>query len=605
MSALLVVVVLVGVIVAVAVARDRAGDAATSDGAGGHNTLRRVFVYSLALLGAVLTASGLSGALRVALATFGASALVRDTDRALALGLALTLVGLPVWMLAWRAAGRQVERSVGERWTRGRRLHLNAVRIIALGVAIPAAVQTGLWLVAVEPYDAGPLARLLVWGALWAYHECVAGEVAFGSERTRRSDRVEVYVAATAGFALLASSIGRILTRSMEAVFDVVARSDVLIEGASLGFELRSAVAGAVVGVAVWWWHWFAAGSRDAGSVGWFVYVFLVGVLSGTVTAVISASILLHRVLAWALAATEQPASLHFDVVPQALAALAVGIAVWGYHRAALREALGPSAERGKASVSEPEGGDQIWSGPERIYRYLVTAAGMLTAAGGVATILTVGFDLTVPGRTLIEAPGGVRDVVATGVTLLLVGAPLWAVFWQVVQRQVQHHPAERTALARRILIFGAFGAAIIVAVVALSILLVELLEALLSGQVSATLIEEQRWSIGLVLTAAAVSVHYGLVLREDRAAAPSIPPPVEPRHIVVVVPRSAELAGRLGERLDAGVTVWERDDLTVERMPDALVDTIANDVAATAAQRVIVIVEEDGTVRSLPLRAT
>jgi hypothetical protein len=341
--------------------------------------------------------------------------------------------------------------------------------------------------------------------------------------------------------------------------------------------------------------------------VGWFVYLFLVGVLSGTVTAVVSASILLHRVLAWMLGATEQAARVHFDAVPSALAALVVGVAVWGYHRAVLREVLprgdAPAGERVRASASEPVGGDQVWSGPERIYRYLVTAAGMVTAAGGVATILVVGLDLAVPGRTLVEAPGGARDVVAVGVTLLLIGAPLWAVFWRIVQRQVQHHPAERNALARRILIFGAFGAAIIVAVVALSILLVELFEQLLTGRLSATVIEQQRWSIGLVLAAGAVSVHYGLVLREDRAAVPAGPPATQPTHVIVVAPRSAELAGRLGERLDASVTVWERDDVAVERLSDTVVDTIAEGVARTAAKRVVMIVEDDGTVRSLPLR--
>jgi hypothetical protein len=250
MRALVLVLVLGGVIVAVLAARDRAGDAAAGGDGGGHSTLRRVFVYSLALLGVVLTASGLSGLLRVALASFGAS-LVRETDRALALGLALTLVGLPVWMLAWRAAARQVERSAAERWTRGRRMYLNGVRVIALAVAIPAAVQTGLWVVAVEPYDAGPLARLLVWGAVWAYHERVAGEVAFGSDHTRRSDRIEVYLAATAGFALLAVAAGQILARSLRAVFDLVVGSDVLVEGAGLGSELRAAACSAVVGAVV------------------------------------------------------------------------------------------------------------------------------------------------------------------------------------------------------------------------------------------------------------------------------------------------------------------------------------------------------------------
>lgn len=64
-------VLLVAVIVAAVVARERSDGAGGADGDGGHDTLRRVFVYSLALLGAVLTASGLSGVLRAALEPLG------------------------------------------------------------------------------------------------------------------------------------------------------------------------------------------------------------------------------------------------------------------------------------------------------------------------------------------------------------------------------------------------------------------------------------------------------------------------------------------------------------------------------------------------------
>ncbi|MDQ3931677.1 MAG: DUF5671 domain-containing protein, partial [Actinomycetota bacterium] len=375
---------------------------------------------------------------------------------------------------------------------------------------------------------------------------------------------------------------------SLGALYELAMGAQVLLESSSLGLELRSGTVSAAVGVALWWWHWLVVGRRDVGSTGWFVYLFLVGVLSGTVTVVVAGSILLHRVLAFALSATDEPTAVHFDVVPSAVAGLIVGIAVWGYHRAALRES---ETARGAA-----------WSGPERIYRYLVTAAGMLTAAGGIATVLVVGLDLVVPGRTLVHAPGGIRDVVAVGLTLLLIGVPLWGGFWSAIQRRIRADATERGMLARRLLIFGAFGVAIITTVVALSVLLFELFDAAFAGELSARLIEEQRWSISLLLTAGAISVHYGLVLREDRAQAPEETAPVRLRAVIVVASRPESLAERLRKRLEVRVTAWERHDVESGDLPDAEVDAIVDRLRQVGAARALMIVGVGGQVQLIPV---
>ena len=579
--------VIIGIVIAVVVSR---GDDGPSDSDDGHGTLRRVFVYSFTLLGAILTASGLSGIVRVVLETFGGSTLVSETDRGLALGLALTVVGLPVWLLAWRAAQGDTTGSEAQRASRGRRLYLAAVRVVALSIAVPYAVQTGQWLAGTETYGAEAVARMLVWGALWAYHERVATEVPFGSDRTRRVDRLEVYLAATAGSAMLAGAVGDMLGRSLQSLYGTAVGVPRLVEAGGIGLGLRTVVVVAVVGAALWAWHWLSVARRDAGSTGWFVYLFLVGILAGTVTAVGSLSVLIHRVIAWLLGAADEAAGAYFDVIPTAIAGLVVGVAVWGYHRSVLREATGGGPrERG-------------WSAPERIYRYLVAAAGMLTAAGGIATVLVVGLDVLVPGRTVVDAPGGVRDVVAVGLTLLIVGLPLWWWSWSSIEAQVDEEPAERNELPRRVLIFGAFGVAIVTTVVALSILLYELFDAVLVGDLTVDLIEEQRWSIALLLTAGAVTVHYGLVLREDRAKAPERAARRPLREVIVVTPAGADLAGTLRDRLEVEVTEWERRDVGAGDPPTVDVERVVGALEQVTSPRALVIVEADGTFRTVPL---
>lgn len=591
---LLALLLLIGIVAAFLIARDSSdGDGTGTADDDGHGTLRRVFVYSLVLLGAVLTASGLSGILRVVLEGLGGTTLVSESDRGLALGLSLTVVGLPVWLLAWRAAQRDAGTSPAERRSSGRRMYLAAVRLISLGVAVPYAVQTGLWLVGEDPYGAEALSRTVVWGLVWAYHERLAREVPFGGEGTHRVDRVEVYLAAAAGFALLATSVGGLLALSLEAIYESWVGVASLVGGA-IGPDLRTAAVGAVVGGALWGWHWTGVARRDAGSTAWLLHLFLVGVLSGTATVVVSGSVLLHSLLAWALGAAEVSAAGHFDVVPSAVAGLLVGAAVWGYHRAVLREV----ADVDRLDVDRARG----WSGPERIYRYLMTAAGMLTSAGGIVTIVMVGLDLAVPGRTVVSAGGGPRDVVAVGLTLLLIGVPLWAWSWTAVQRRARTEPSERNTLARRVLIFGAFGIAIVTTVVASSVLLFELFDAVLAGELTTRLIEERRWSIALLLTAGAVSVHYGLVLREDRARAPTEETRVRLRQVVLVAPRAHEVAEILRGQLDAEVTAWDRRDVGGGEPAAVDIDGALGSLSRLSVPRALVVVEEDGTFRAIPL---
>lgn len=585
MLGLAVLVVVVGGVIAFLWRDPGAGDAPGDDDGG--SALRRVFVYAVALLGAVLTASGMSSMLRVLLESLTGTPLVLTDGRGLALGLSLTIVGSPVWVLAWLAAERAVERDTAERTALPRRLHLAAIRTVALAVAVPAAIDAGEWLAAAGPTDPSAVARLIGWGITWALHEHLASsEHRFGSPDTHRIDRLFVYATAASGLWLAGAATASALGRALDQLYGA-AGTPLLVTSRLTAIELRTAAVTVAIGGALWARYWIALARRDAGSRAWLSYVFIAGVLAGLATAITSGSVLLHRVVAWMIGAATEPAMRHFAVAPTAIAAAVVGIAIWGYHRAALRELDDPSAV----------------GGAERGHRYVLAAAGMLTTATGIATIVGIGIDLLLPGRPLVGAPTGVRDAVAIGLTLLLIGVPLWAVHWSQVQERVRRDPAERTTVARRALILGAFGAATVVAVVAASVLLYELFDAVLGGALSATLVEEQRWSIAVLLTAGAVSVHYGLVAREDRDVAPPRERRPALREVVVVAADGSLIGDMLRRRLDIRVTVWDRADTDTADTSDDDVDALVHDLTLLEVPRALVLVPGDGGFEVVPLR--
>jgi hypothetical protein len=527
------------------------------------STLRSVFVYGLALVGVMVAASGLAGLLRVVLEALSVQVLEAETDTAVARGLSLTLTGLPVWLLAWRSAERVAAVSATGERAPLRRLYLAVTRLVALSLAAGSAVPVVLWLLAARPFDGGALAWLIVWGTVWSYHERVATRRSTGLPGASLFDRVEVYIAAAAALAAAASWLGVLASRALETVYRAAVDAPVLVGTPTAGpLDWRAATAAAAVAGAAWWWHWLGRARGDAGSRLWLAVVFLPGVLGGAVAALSGGGIALHLGLGWLLRAADEPAVVHFALLPDALAAVVVGAAAWGYHRAHLSE---------QAALRDRKG-------PERTYWYLVAGAGLVTAAAGVDVVLGLGLDLAVPGELLVGSGAQLRDLVAVGLTLLIVGSPVWGLAWRHAQRVAATDLGERVSLPRRFLIFVVFGVSALTAISALGVVLFQLFEVLLEGQLSASLVEEQRWSLAALITAGAVSAYYGLVWREDRAAlhstgreqaagpspAPAGPAAAAPgvatsalREVVVVDAADSSLVAGLRQRLAVPVVHW------------------------------------------------
>src|SRR5665811_1061041 len=124
----------------------------------------------------------------------------------------------------------------------------------------------------------------------------------------------------------------------------------------------------------------------------------------------------------------------------------AVGVATWAYHRFVLDS--GPA--RARTNI-------------DRFYDYLLAAFGLAVTAGGIATLITYALWAVVG----TEITGSDRDVIAVALTLLIVGAPLWGVYWARAQGERKRHGADEVqATTRRIYVFSVLGITGLVALV-------------------------------------------------------------------------------------------------------------------------------------------
>jgi len=501
MIAIVLVLLLLGAAIAIVAVASRDRRPGVDPGIG---TPRRLFLYLLALLGLVGAANGVAWLLQAGVgALIGDAELTRDAT--IALGVALTVVGLPAWAAFWGGAQRALRAHPHEADFLLRKLYLYGVLVAAVVTAGLAAADLLAAAFGVErraPVESASV--LLVWAAVWAFHRRVERREPPATEAGRTLRSMHVYGLAVAALAVLAFSLGDALHAVLDAAYRALLGQASLVSStfAAAPLALRLGGANALVAAVVWWWY----GHRSARprSDGWprAVALYAFGVAPGAVAVLSAASVLLYRALQFALVGGS--AAERFDVLPGVLAAVVVGGGIWGIQTARARadEALDPP--RGRAG--------------RRANAYLLAAIGLVGVAVGLVQALSAAVGALAPA-TVTLVGDALRDAAILATTLFVVAGPLWAATWARLQRRARAEPdVERPATSRRLYLTLAFGIGVAVALVAASVVVYDVVSALLDGRGLAVL-WTVRGSLATALVAAAIGGYHGALLREDRAA--------------------------------------------------------------------------------------
>jgi hypothetical protein len=547
--------VMVGIVVVIVRAISKRGSSTEGSGV----AVRRFFQYLIMLVMLTLVGIGVAGLLEAA--ATATTAATQDTA-AVASSIAFVLVGLPVLGGLAVFTKRRLNSDPNEQRSFGWSLYLTVALIGSLITTMSLTTAFIGELLDARLVDRSLLIPALVWGAVWAGHWWIA-------RRWSVPDRMQLHLLIGSGAGLIAAAIGAgiAVAALLSEFYDVMFNVTVIDDGP------ETLVRGAVilaVGAPVWLWYWLRNARRTERTMFWLAYVLLVGVLGGVVTAVTGAGVIVFGILWWFLADVSGSASAHFDILPGALATIAVGAAVWAYHGIV----LGDRETRERTEL-------------DRVYDYLLSGVGLLLTAGGIATLISAGLD-AVGGEEIVSDSGG--EISAVALTLLAVGIPLWLRYWATIRRFRSADPeAEVLSPTRRIYLFLLFGVSGLVAVINLIIVVYVLVEDLLEGTFEAGTISTLAVPVGLLLTAGAVAWYHFAVFHEDRAIAPE----KEERPVVreVIVVGGEQMVSRISSGTDARVRAFRVID------PPTAADTLDDVLAALALEtheRVVVVAEDD-----------
>ena len=481
-------------------------------------SIRRLYFYAVAFVSLELVLWGLIGLLR----SIVSSQIIADRAGILAQGMALVLVGVPVFLIHWlwaqRAAGRdEEERSAG-------------LRAIFLYAALFATVVPVV-------HNLLPLANRL----LLATAKLPVERALFGPLQSWTDNLIAILINL-----LMAAYFWSILREEWRAKADVDNLADVrrlyryvwvlygvlmLIFGSQqvlryilqvpssmLGGPGRDLfINGAVlilIGTPVWYLAWRSAQaalheSREQDSL-LRLGVLYVLALGGVFSVLTAGAGLLATLLRRLLGEPSSAAELLTRLGLYASVIVPLGT-VWAYYGQWLRHEI--------ESDEAPQGK----SGKLRLYAYILSLIGLAATVFGLASLLWVIIELALG----IEPVGGdvFRRQLAGALSALVVALPLWMQSWRPMQAEALRTDesgdhARRSVLRKAYLYLVLFGSVIGGMVSAVS-LVYQLIQAALTGDTSGSFLPDVLSKLQLLaLFVLMLTYHLGTLRRDGAMAA-------------------------------------------------------------------------------------
>ncbi len=460
-------------------------------------TIRRLYAYAASLAALEVWLWSL-----VSLLTKALKGNAWQRPENLAGALAGFLIGLPVFALHWRWVQREAASEPEERASAVRAWALYLALALTWGMVFHAAAALlGRALETALPLPVGArlfpdigwaraTALLLVYAPVgWYFSRVLAADSAAPAEARATARRWYRLVWLSYGLVWLALGLQQTLT--------VFAPPPGIFSRALLTKFAAQGVVLLAGGLTVWaWWgrQWWRAAWRDEAGrrstvpVGFLMLWALVGLSVSLV--VLGAAIARLLLLAFGDVAS---AYVSTRLV------LTVGVpwlAVW----------LG--AQWGLARFL------RAWEAPRRAGAYrtllsIIAFGGLATVSGGVLALLN---HLTAAWFGNLSGHGAL----AAGITLLLLGLPLWALPWRALQAEAQADAAARHTPLRRGYLYLVLFVALLGLMGFATALTFQVLRAVLGGRFST---RQFVFAAGMAAWAGGVLLYHALVLRADRRA--------------------------------------------------------------------------------------
>ena len=421
------------------------------------------------------------------------------------LGLAMTIIGGPLWFMFWRAIQHRVTGNQEEIGAGMRKFYLNLILLVTALTGLNTLGGFLIWLIAgvqLASFSAGGLAAFVVAGIIWYYHWRVSETEGHPSPASRTLRRWYVYYLSAFGLVWLAA--GPVLLINSAVVSLPVVGT--IVRGQFWNGTSQMSVVWIVLGGLTWYFHWSRMASGDFDSVLRQVYFYLLAIFGAAIAALVALTVTIYQIFIWIVGGVTASAGQHFQFLGWAIPTILVGVAIWAYHRSLAEEEASQTNER--------------WLSPQRIHFYLMSFLGLGTLVSGLVAIfgLFLGFIVSGASTQIAEAPGWWRGQLSLSLALLLVGTLMWLYYWsRILQRAVAGGIAESQSRSRRIYLYVIVGASIVALAASLVNVVYQLLNGILQSTSGLDILRYSKWSLQALIVAAPLLWYHWQITRADQ----------------------------------------------------------------------------------------
>jgi hypothetical protein len=154
----------------------------------------------------------------------------------------------------------------------------------------------------------------------------------------------------------------------------------------------------------------------------------------------------------------------------------------------------------------------------------------------------------------------GATNALLAAATLLIVGGPVWWIFWHRITIAVTLLPeAEHVSPTRRVYLFILFGLGGMVAVVTLLLGVFFVFDDIFKASFGYQTIRRIRFALSILITTGAIAGYHWLIYRSERDSMTISAR--GPRLVILVGPKGAELARAVSKFTGGRVQSWTRKD--------------------------------------------
>ena len=479
-------------------------------------SIRRLYFYLVAFISIEVVLWGL-----VALLRSIANDAVSGGADALAQALALILVGVPIFLIHWLWAQRASARDEEEKTATLRALFFYAILLATLVPVVQnllsfidrALIQgAGLGVgrafsIFREQTLADNLIAIAMNGVVAAYFwNILRSEWATLTDQESFTEVRRLYRYIWMLYGLLMTVFGT--QQILRFLFYVP--GDVLGE---LGREVVvNGIALLIVGTPIWVYSWriiqdSLTDPAEMGSMLRLGILYLLA-LGGVLTVITTASIVVNAIISWLLGA-----DLTFrEFVQRVGGPVSVGIPlglVWAYYGYWLKHHIEAVGDRVRQAAMK------------RLYNYILAFIGLVTAFVGVATLFSFLIDMVTGTGVLMS--DSTRGTLATSLSSLIVGLPLWLAVWRpmqseaITQGELGDHA--RRSVLRKFYLYLVLFASVIGGMAMAVGLVYQLIRVLLGGDTGIGFVSDLLNFLQVLFLFGVVLIYHLNVLRMDGAS--------------------------------------------------------------------------------------